>query len=54
VTAGPAWLLLLEDESGPAEVLTLHLRRAGFAVDVACDDQIALGVLDLSLPRTSG
>jgi CheY-like chemotaxis protein len=64
VTAVPARLLLVEDEPGLAEVLTLHLRRAGFAVDVAGDGLSALGVLelvrpdvvllDLTLPRLSG
>jgi DNA-binding response OmpR family regulator len=64
VTAVPARLLLVEDEPGLAEVLTLHLRRAGFAVDVAGDGLSALGalelarpdvvLLDLTLPRISG
>jgi DNA-binding response OmpR family regulator len=60
----PDRLLLVEDEPGLAEVLELHLRRAGFAVDVAGDGLAALGalerdrpdavLLDLTLPRISG
>jgi DNA-binding response OmpR family regulator len=57
-------LLLVEDEPGLAEVLELHLSRAGFEVAVAGDGLTALEalergrpdavVLDLTLPRVSG
>jgi DNA-binding response OmpR family regulator len=60
----PARLLLVEDEPGLAEVLELHLRAAGFAVDVAADGLAALEalararpdavLLDLTLPHVSG
>jgi two-component system response regulator MprA len=57
-------LLLAEDESGLAEVLQLHLLRAGFDVDVVGDGLAALHalerrrpdalLLDLNLPRVTG
>jgi DNA-binding response OmpR family regulator len=59
-----ARLLLVEDEPDLAEVLALHLRGAGFAVDVAGDGLAALAalertrpdvvLLDLTLPHLSG
>jgi DNA-binding response OmpR family regulator len=61
---GKGPVLVVEDESGLAEVLALHLRAAGYAPVVAPDGLAALHaldgpppraiLLDLYLPRVSG
>ncbi|MEO6121348.1 MAG: response regulator transcription factor [Acidimicrobiales bacterium] len=62
--AGPAHILLVDDDATVTEVLTRYLEREGFAVDSAADGDTALEraradppdlvVLDLMLPGIDG
>jgi two-component system response regulator RegX3 len=62
--AGPARILLVEDEPSLADAIRYALEREGFDVDLADDGQLALDrfaaaepdvmVLDLMLPNVSG
>lgn len=45
-----ARILVVEDEPSIAEVVNLYLRRAGFMVEVAQDGEIALEMLERSIP----
>ncbi|NWG06933.1 MAG: response regulator transcription factor [Chloroflexi bacterium] len=57
-------ILVVEDEASIAEVVSLYLKRAGFAVQIASDGKQAMGmierqmpdfvVLDLMLPEVDG
>ena len=57
-------ILVVEDESSIAEIVSLYLRRAGYAVDCVADGEAAIAVLcdklpdlvilDLMLPKLSG
>jgi len=57
-------ILVVEDEASIAEVVSLYLKRAGFAVQVASDGKLAMGmierqmpdfvILDLMLPEVDG
>src|SRR4051812_16423253 len=57
-------ILIIEDEQDVIDLLTLHLRKAGFLVSTAADGAIglrtareelpALIILDLMLPRMPG
>jgi len=59
-----AMLLVVEDEPSIGEVVSLYLKRAGYAVSVARDGEAALGILarqlpdlvilDLMLPKVDG
>lgn len=60
----PAKILVVEDEPSIAEVVTLYLKRAGYAVSAVRDGEAALAlldreepdliVLDLMLPKVDG
>src|SRR5512141_33382 len=57
-------ILVVEDEASIAEVVSLYLKRAGFAVQIASDGRQAMGmierlmpdfvILDLMLPEVDG
>lgn len=44
-------ILVIEDEPSVGEVVSLYLRRAGYAVNVVCDGHQALQSLEKQLPR---
>lgn len=64
VTAGPARILVVEDDPTVSEVVTRYLEREGYAVEVAYDGAVALEraladppelvVLDLMIPTVDG
>src|SRR5512147_703149 len=43
-------ILVVEDEASIAEVVSLYLKRAGFAVQIASDGRQAMGILERQIP----
>src|SRR5512147_2097236 len=43
-------ILVVEDEASIAEVVSLYLKRAGFAVQIAPDGRQAMGILERQIP----